>query len=497
MKPTLGNTHKNINLSALRHKQNNAETEQLTTMNVDIMEETSLLHLIFDKSPNAILITDATIKIVYANPAWEKLTGYTLEEVKSKNPKFLQSGKTPKSVLKNILAALKQDQYFISDAVINKRKDGTEFQIRAAFFPVGKDHKAIFYVQIEHDITEQKKLEESIRQLINLAPDAIFIADINGTYLDVNTEACRMLGRNRNDIIGKSIQDLIPKEDLPRLKESKKIMSKPGNAHKDEWMLKHKNGKYIPVEVNATILKDGRWIGFVREISKRKELERQKDAFIGIASHELKTPLASLSMYAQLLERRLQKDKKNNALASKMNQQINKLHNLIDDLLNVSKINSGTLTVQLKKFDINVCVRKVTTDLQQTTKTHTITVEEKIPNKVVGDENKIEEVLENLLTNAIKYSPNAQKVIVHLATKNKQAVVSVQDFGRGIAKKDIPNLFQRFYQTKMSQKGKTTGFGLGLYIAHEIIQKHNGKMWVESEIGKGSTFYFSLPLAEN
>ncbi len=234
----------------------------------------------------------------------------------------------------------------------------------------------------------------------------------------------------------------------------------------------------------------------IEDITDRKDIEKQKDLFIGIASHELKTPITTMKGYAQILEKRLslRGDSKDTYLIQNINKQTDRLTSLINDLLNTSKIQAGKLVLEKKKFDLDAVVAKAIVDFQYATETHQIIKEGEIKEQVYGDQSRIEQVLVNLITNAIKYSPNADKVIVRLATDKKNAIVSVQDFGFGITKKDQEKVFERFYRTGDKKEMNVAGFGLGLYIAAEIVKGHYGKIWVESTKGKGSTFYFTLPL---
>lgn len=233
----------------------------------------------------------------------------------------------------------------------------------------------------------------------------------------------------------------------------------------------------------------------IEDITNRKDIEKQKDAFIGIASHELKTPITTMKAFTQILEKRLsgRGDEKDAYLIQNINKQADRLTDLINDLLNTSKIQAGKLVLEKKKFDLNAVVRKAVVDFQFTTDTHQVIKEGEIKEKVFGDQSRIEQVLANLITNAIKYSPKADKVIVRLETNKTNAIVSVQDFGFGIAKRDQVKVFDSFYRTGDKEEKNVAGFGLGLFIAAEIIKGHHGKIWVESAKGKGSTFYFTLP----
>jgi len=239
-------------------------------------------------------------------------------------------------------------------------------------------------------------------------------------------------------------------------------------------------------------------ITIIHDITERLQAEQRKDEFISMASHELKTPVTSLKGFAHVLERRLRArgDEQGLAYLAKMDRQLNKLTNLISELLDISRMQTGKLVLQQEAFDLSSLVQEIVENLQLTTQTHQLCFKDTEPMLVVGDRERIGQVLINLLTNAIKYSPQADKVIVHVAKDQNHALVSVQDFGIGIAKEYHQHIFERFYQVTDPDGQTYPGLGIGLYIASEIISRHGGRIWVESAEGKGSTFALSLPLPE-
>jgi signal transduction histidine kinase/PAS domain-containing protein len=230
-----------------------------------------------------------------------------------------------------------------------------------------------------------------------------------------------------------------------------------------------------------------------KEIEVRKKLEEQKDVFIGVASHELKTPVTSVKAYVQILNRRFKKigDVRSSELVMKMDTQLNKLTKLIGDLLDVTKIQNGKLQFQEEVFDFNALTVEIVEEMQRTTEKHEIVTELSQPQMVYGDRDRIGQVMINLLSNAIKYSPQAAKIIVKTVLKNDTVILSVQDFGVGIPEKKKDQVFERFFRVNDDQE-IFSGLGLGLYISAEIVERHKGTIWVESEKGYGSTFSFSL-----
>ena len=237
-------------------------------------------------------------------------------------------------------------------------------------------------------------------------------------------------------------------------------------------------------------------IGVNIDITDRKLLEKERESFIAITSHELKTPLTSIKAYAEILHEKLisKKDEDSASLAQKMEGQIDRLHNLIKDLLDVTKIDEGQLQLNPSYFDFNELLTEVVEEMQNTTKTHKIITEEQAAIQIWADKNKIREVLINFISNAIKYSPLGHEVIIRSTKNEKDLVVCVKDFGIGLSKNNRTKLFTRFYRVNDATVNTFPGLGLGLYISSEIIKRHHGTVWVESIKGKGSEFYFSLPL---
>ncbi len=233
---------------------------------------------------------------------------------------------------------------------------------------------------------------------------------------------------------------------------------------------------------------------FAAAIAESTELNRRKNNFIGIASHELKTPLTSIKIIAQLLKKTSKRGEKEAEYLNTMDEQVDKLTGLVKSLLNLSKIQAGKLTLNKEFVWLREIINENVETIRLAESTHKIVMEGKISNKVYVDKDRIGQVIMNLLTNAIKHSPDSKKVIVTLSEKGGFAQVAVQDFGYGIPNEKLSKIFELYYQ--FPQAENEGGLGLGLFISSEIIKKHQGKIWVKSEEGKGSTFYFTLPFGK-
>lgn len=223
-----------------------------------------------------------------------------------------------------------------------------------------------------------------------------------------------------------------------------------------------------------------------------QSLER-KDNFIRMTSHELKTPITAIQGYVQLLLQSYE-NHADTFLASSLNtldRQIRKLTKLMNELLDVNRMDTNSIEVQVTEFDITEMIRETVSFMQPTT-AHQLIVTGSNSLLVKADRERINQVFVNLLTNAVKYSPQADKVLINITDDHQYVIISVTDYGIGIPAEFHNKIFDLFYRVQTAKEQSFSGFGIGLYIAAEIISKHQGKIWVESEEGRGSTFYFSF-----
>jgi len=221
-----------------------------------------------------------------------------------------------------------------------------------------------------------------------------------------------------------------------------------------------------------------------------------KDEFLSIASHELKTPLTSMKASLQIVERfarNVPESKQMHPFIINANRHANRLNSLVKDLLDVTKIQNGKLAINKTHFLLNELVSEVITEASQAYN-HTYILGDMEAAEVNADPQKIYQVIDNLLSNAAKYSSEKHAIKVYVETSNGFVKVMVKDHGAGITESQLPHVFERFYRVEAT-KNNIQGLGLGLYICKEIIKSHNGCIGAESQVGAGSTFWFSLPLA--
>lgn len=280
-----------------------------------------------------------------------------------------------------------------------------------------------------------------------------------------------------------------------------------------EKAIKLRSNLYIECPVNISSEKKHRWLsitggfsasdpsnsyfsGIVVDITEQKQNDLRRSRFIGIVSHELKTPLTTLKAYVQMLNNwaKKQKDSFSIGALSKVEKQVKKMLNMINSLLNLSGAEAGKIHLTKQMFSLNELFSEVMEETLFITTTHQIILAPCEPILINADRDKIEQVLVNLLSNAAKYSDTGSPIEIACTLQENMVTVSVRDQGMGISASDIEKLFLPHYRVERKETEKIDGLGIGLYLCSEIINRHKGKIWVDSEIGKGSTFNFFLPL---
>ncbi|RZK53822.1 MAG: PAS domain S-box protein, partial [Pedobacter sp.] len=314
---------------------------------------------------------------------------------------------------------------------------------------------------VTEQVKARKVIEESeqrFRFMLNAIPQQVWTATPDGALDYVNEVVCDDFGDNTEQIVGYGWQKYIHPDDLQTALAQWKHALQTGTEYAVEFRLLFADGSYkwhlaraLPFVENGVVKL---WIGTNTNIDIQKENEQKKDEFISIASHELKTPLTSVKAFNQLMSRTDDPEKLSKYVA-KSAEHISKLEKL--------------------------------------TTTHQIMLEQADAIEYNGDHFRLEQVMNNFLTNAIKYSPEGDKVLVNCKVENNNIVVSVEDFGVGIEENSLDKLFDRYYRVDNTAM-RFEGLGLGLFISSEILKRHQGNFWLESELGKGSTFYFRLPL---
>ncbi len=355
------------------------------------------------------------------------------------------------------------------------------------------------------DIDEQKRVEKALRQsqeranvLMNSSMIGIFV-DAGEQMVDANDTFLRMTGYTRDDLRAGRMNwmHMTPPEYLARTQQAHQEMAARQSMTPYEREYLCQDGSRLPVVVVGVTLQHHplQRIGFVLDNSARKELEQRKDDFISMASHELKTPLTALKLQTSLLQRQLAKQgmQASAPALSSMETQINRITRLVDELLDVSKIQAGRLEYRQDKVDLAALLQDITETLQQSSPNHTLVVRGTVGTGLIGDPDRLGQVFINLISNAIKYSPDARTVEVDLSSSEGGVIIQVRDHGLGIPREQRDKIFDRFYRVTDPKQKAIPGLGMGLYIVAEIVKHHGGTITVESAVGKGSTFTVTLP----
>jgi two-component system sensor histidine kinase VicK len=344
---------------------------------------------------------------------------------------------------------------------------------------------------------------ENFHQAIveNLYDYCVFTTDNAGIIQSWNEGAEQLYGYKEKEVLGKNCSITFTLED-----QEKKI---PETELKDALTKSRTMGERYHIRKNKSLfwasgivfpMNDEKkaHTGFtkiMRDITEQKEFEERRDEFISTATHELRTPITTMKLFADIVKMKTNKIDSTslNDSVLGLNNQIDRLIALTNYLLDVSKIQGGTLILEEKPFDINKLIELLFITMKPTSLKHTLIVKTNIKKNVYGDEERISQVLTNLISNAIKYSPKGGKVIIKAKQEKKSIKISVQDFGLGISKNEQHKIFTRFFRADIARKTNITGIGLGLYIARKIINAHRGNMGMTSLKGKGSTFFFTIP----
>jgi two-component system, OmpR family, sensor histidine kinase VicK len=360
---------------------------------------------------------------------------------------------------------------------------------------------------------------------VESSEDAIIGKTLDGIITTWNPSAERMYGYTADEVVGRSIAVLVPAEhpdELPAILERLKAGEVVANLETERV---RKDGSRLHVALTISPIRDdaGRVLGastIARDITARVWAERErealllraqeaqqvaeaanraKDVFLSTAAHELKTPLTAMKAYAQLLQRLAPAaaSERLPSMLAALVQQTDRLSRLVNDLLDVSRLALGRLDLRLERLDLADVVADVVAQLQPTTGRHQLRFDALASAVVDGDRDRLMQVLFNLLHNAIKFSPAGGDIHIRVEVQAPDAVVSVQDSGVGIPRDQHERIFEQFYQAHVGTADDFGGMGIGLHLSREFIRAHGGEMWFTSEAGRGSTFSFRLPLAQD
>jgi len=364
------------------------------------------------------------------------------------------------------------------------------------------------------DITQRQrawdelvKLEEKYRVLAETSADGVVTIDPLGRLTYVNPSFEKLCGRRKSQILATLFREYISDESIYFFQQitidARKENEKIENI---ELELSHVDGNIVPIEINvAPYNKNNEFAGLVctiRDITERRKVEnelkkseRLKTEFMNIVAHELKSPVTPIKGYLDLIisDKKASEQTKSWAKVSLRNAE--RLLKLVNDILDVSRLDTDTMRFDMEKLDVIQILNEISEDMRPAIESKKLKLITNIPKdlpNIIGDKYRLSQVFKNLFTNAIKFTDNGS-ITVEAEKKKDSILIAFKDTGIGISKDELKKIFNKFYQAYTGDDRKNEGTGLGLYICKEIVQKHNGEIWVESEIGKSSQFYLKLP----
>ncbi len=477
---------------------------------------------LFENLRDGVVTVTLDGTILACNPAYERLTGYSAHELTEMTYTSIMPEKwrdfEEKTVKEQIF------KYGFSNVYEKEyvRKDGTVVPIELQAYLL-RDSSGVPIGQqgIIRDITERKRAEREIkaseernRVIVNTAQEGIWVLDQNHLTVFVNAHMAEMLGYEQAEMTGKSFESFMFEEDIPdHRKKMENRRAKKSERYDRRY--RRRDGGAIWTHISGSSLTDseGRFSGsfaMFTDITYLKKTEsdiraakdaaelasKTKSQFLDIAAHELRTPLTSLTLLVQTACRKLPEGQPLIAkYLDRMILQTRRLTVLIDDLLNVSRLDRGGLPLRFVNTDLLETVRETLEDFKNLAperEFHLFAPEQPIVLNI--DPTKIGQILQNLIDNALKYTPGNSPIEIRVEPSQNSVRVSVIDQGVGVSENQQAGLFTKFYRAQTDMTLRQPGLGLGLYICRKILELHGGSIEVESRPGKGSTFSFILPL---
>lgn len=484
--------------------------EQLNTIYSEL-ENANSFRLLVESAPNAMVLVNGEGRITLVNNQTEKLFGYDRKSLLNQKIEIL----IPDRFVPNhpeyrasFLKIPKARNMGTGRDLFAKRKDGTEFPVEIGLNPI-EVPEGMMILAVIIDITERRKAEERFRLVVESAPNAMVLVNHEGKIALVNSQTEKLFGYNRNELIGLSVESLIPSRFRHNHPDYRKdFFGKPQTrsmgAGRDLFALR-KNGSEFPVEIGLNPIEspEGNMVlASIIDITERKiqEANRLKSDFLANMSHELRTPLNAILGFSELLV-----DEKVGKLTAKQQEYLNDIHasgshllQLINDVLDLAKIESGKIELSLGVFSIHEVTESVIKTVKPIADKKQVEIKFKLSPDVVTvklDKNKFRQILFNLVSNALKFNkPKGFVVIETLTRGNGHFILNVHDTGIGMTQEDIKKIFVPFVQLDSGPARKHEGTGLGLALTKNLIELHGGEISVTSVPGSGSTFSVIMPV---
>jgi len=345
--------------------------------------------------------------------------------------------------------------------------------------------------------------ERNYRDIFNTTHDALVVNDTSGRILEVNKTSEDMFGYSREELLQRSIETLIAGHPPYSFTEALQLIEKSmrEGTQAFEWLCKRANGEVFWTEIAITPtseVKEERVLAVIRDISDRKEIEKMREAMLSNISHEMRTPLTAMLGFLEFVIENPVGETELKEYHTIMHREAERLNEMITNFLDMQRLKAKLSENHFKPVDLRALIEGVVALFAGPAALHSfvVVVPATFP-PVSGDEELLHQAIVNLLSNAVKYSPAGSTITLDARLEGERAILSVKDKGIGIPPESLEKVFDMFYRVQTTSKHHVTGTGLGLALVKEIAETHKGKVWAESVLGQGSTFYLSLPVVRN
>ncbi|GGE59098.1 hypothetical protein EV200_103458 [Pedobacter psychrotolerans] len=399
-------------------------------------------------------------------------------------------------------------------AMLNHGGELKEIFFNVVYQPVvGQNGIVSDILIVAADVTEQvharrsiEQSEQHFRKLADLVPAKISNALPNGMGTFFNQHWLDFTGMSFEDLRDFGYYEMMHPDEIVSFQKGLEVAAVNGTPHVAEMRFKDANGNYIwHLSISSPILdEEGKvmmWVGSTTDIQTIKEEEQRKSDFVSMLSHELKTPVTSIKGHVQLALRLLSREtlspslQKLSASLTRIDVLLLQLTGLIGDMLDLSRIDAGRMDLKVDHFAIDAMVKEVVEDFRLSHQQYFFNLETEVEVFITADRDRISQVLINLIANAIKYSPKSNRVDISVKTTiDSEVLISIKDYGIGIEEKDQKKIFERFFRVEGQNEKYFSGFGIGLFLAHNIISRHGGKILLESQRDQSSVFTVHLPI---
>ena len=336
--------------------------------------------------------------------------------------------------------------------------------------------------------------------------EGLVVLDAKGQVVYFNKAAEELLAVPADAAKGQTFAELISSRSLDLEDPQEAVQAlvavaegSSGEAGVEVTMLRPQRRDLAVSSFPIALSPDDGMVGIlVRDVTEERDLDRRRDTFVSVASHELRTPMTTIMGFTDLLLDEIGENPRQSRWLKYVSEETQRMTEILDDMLDVSRIQSGNVRLTLERLSVAEAVDEVVASLSPTTEVHEFFVDlgSALP-KVLVDRSKFSQILVNLLTNAVKYSPEGGRIVVNARhePRNDRVVISISDEGIGIEEKDLDAVFETFHRVRSPATDAIRGSGLGLYIVKQLVELMGGEVWLESEAGRGSTFFFSAPTA--